>query len=49
MAQSFVYGDSLKTQLVAVVVPDPDTALAWAKEWGSPGQAQARCVSKMAP
>ncbi|CAE7161577.1 ACSL6, partial [Symbiodinium necroappetens] len=26
IAQSFVYGDSLKTQLVSIVVPDPEVA-----------------------
>jgi len=35
IAQSFVYGDSLKTQLVSIVVPDPEVAKAWAKEQGA--------------
>jgi long-chain acyl-CoA synthetase len=32
VAQCYVYGDSLKAQLVSVVVPDPEVLLPWAKE-----------------
>ena len=32
VAQSFVHGDSMHSVLVAVIVPDPDVLLAWAKE-----------------
>lgn len=32
--QSFVYGDSLRSQLVAIVVPDPEYLLPWARDRG---------------
>ena len=34
LLQSFVYGNSLRSQLVAIVVPDPEYLLPWAKERG---------------
>ncbi len=36
MLQALVYGDSLRAQLVAVVVPDPEVLLPWAKERSLP-------------
>jgi long-chain acyl-CoA synthetase len=34
IAQSFVYGDSLKACLVAIIIPDWDTIKGWAAESG---------------
>mmetsp|Transcript_16392 Transcript_16392/g.30871 ORF Transcript_16392/g.30871 Transcript_16392/m.30871 type:complete len:680 (-) Transcript_16392:164-2203(-) len=43
IAQNFVYGDSLKTQLVSVIVPDPEAAKAWAKEQGAQKSVEELC------
>eukprot|EP00775_Hariotina_reticulata_P005555 gene5555-5792_t len=41
--QAFVYGDSLQAQLVAVVVPDPETLLPWARERNLPQDMPSLC------
>ena len=38
VAQSFVYGDSLQSYLVAIVVPDEEILAPWAKEKGIAGK-----------
>uniref|UniRef100_A0A061RWH7 Long-chain acyl-CoA synthetase n=1 Tax=Tetraselmis sp. GSL018 TaxID=582737 RepID=A0A061RWH7_9CHLO len=43
VAQAFVYGDSLKSQLVGIVVPDPEVLLPWAKGQGFPQNLEALC------
>lgn len=45
VAQVWVYGDSLRACLVAVVVPDPETLLPWAKERGLPADVRTLCES----
>jgi long-chain acyl-CoA synthetase len=45
VAQAFVYGDSLRASLVAVVVPDPDALLPWAKAHGLGGDVPSLCAS----
>lgn len=35
LAQAFVYGDSLRPQLVAIVIPDPEVCPA--RVWGAAG------------
>ncbi|CAG8763300.1 18080_t:CDS:2, partial [Racocetra fulgida] len=32
VAQAFIYGESLKTSLVAIIVPDRDALISWAKQ-----------------
>lgn len=44
--QCFVYGDSLRPQLVAAVVPDPEVLLPWAAERGLPQELAALCRDK---
>ncbi|KAG2500825.1 hypothetical protein HYH03_001587 [Edaphochlamys debaryana] len=45
VAQAFVYGDSLRSQLVAIVVPDPEVLLPWAKERGISGSLPELCAN----
>ena len=44
VAQAFVYGDSLQPNLVAVVVPDPETLLPWAAGRGMPKDLNKLCA-----
>lgn len=46
VAQSFVYGDSLRSKLVAVIVPDPETLLPWAAERDLPQNLTELCLSQ---
>ncbi|ELR15814.1 acylCoA synthetase, putative [Acanthamoeba castellanii str. Neff] len=43
VAQIFIYGSSLKASLVAVVVPDPEILLPWAKEKAIDGDLAELC------
>lgn len=48
VAQSFVYGDSLRSTLVAVIVPDPEAMLPWAAARDLPQDLQVICESQEA-
>jgi AMP-binding enzyme C-terminal domain len=48
VAQSFVFGDSLRHQLVAVVVPDPDHLLPWAASRCEDAMSTAACQHQRA-
>jgi len=45
VAQSFTYGNSLKNELVAIIVPDPDVLLPWAKSQNIEGDFAALCAN----
>jgi long-chain acyl-CoA synthetase len=45
VAQSFVYGDSLQSTLVAIVVPDEQPFVNWAHANGFPGKTFAELVA----
>lgn len=46
VAQVFIYGDSLKSQLVGIVVPDVDVLIPWAKQQGIRKNLAALCEDK---
>lgn len=46
VAQSFVYGDSLQSSLVCIIVPDPEYSIAWGKSQGLTLSFPALCASK---
>jgi len=45
VAQVFVYGDSFKNYLVAVVVPDPEVLLPWAQQQNIKGDLVSLCLN----
>jgi long-chain acyl-CoA synthetase len=45
VAQCFIYGDSLKSSLVSVIVPDVDVVTEWAKKTGSKDTFAELCAS----
>jgi len=44
--QAFVHGNSLKSTLVAIVVPDEEEAADWAKANGAPADLPSLCLNK---
>jgi long-chain acyl-CoA synthetase len=46
VAQSFVYGDSLQSVLVGIIVPDAEAVKAWAAETNTPGTHAELCASE---
>ncbi|KAM9329338.1 long-chain-fatty-acid--CoA ligase 1-like [Gastrophryne carolinensis] len=46
VAQAFVHGESLQAFLVAIVVPDPDSVVSWAKKRKIEGTYEELCRSK---
>ena len=47
VAQVYVYGDSLKASLVAIVVPDEEVVVRWAGEGGREGTFQELCKTQV--
>ncbi len=47
VAQAFLYGDSLKSCCVAIVVPDEEVLMEWAKENGHTGDFKELCDNKV--
>ena len=47
VAQAYVYGDSLKAALVAIIVPDEEILMKWAAENGKEGSFQDLCRTEV--
>ena len=47
MAQVYLYGDSLKASVVAIIVPDEEVVMKWAKDNGKEGNFQDLCKSQV--
>ena len=47
VAQSYLYGDSLKSCCVAIVIPDEEVLVPWARENGKQGSFKDLCASEV--